>query len=265
MRYLRLAVFPLVYGAAFALFAWWLGDSPALNPAVRWQILLPRALGAAGCFAAFAVFSKGDHLRRAWLLLALMTLGFFLNDLRRVVHYTRDLPPVVDAVFLVLLVGCNVVNVVALGMLASAWRRAASFLRTGRGVTVLVTLVTAGLALAVAGPSAVEHYQQVVGGNWRAIVLMVSAVADVLALCLISPLILTAISLRGGPIAWPWGLLSASMICWLLFDGAAGLGWVLGSGHFPATELFRAMALTYLFGAGLAQRLVVVHARRVAG
>jgi len=264
MRYLRLAVFPLLYGAAFALFAWWLGGGPSLDSAVRWQILLPRALGAVGCFAAFTAFTKGDHLRRAWLLLALMTLGFLLNDLRRIVHYMRDLPPVVDAVFLALLVVCNVVNVVALGILASAWRKASSFLRTRRGVVVLVSVVTAGVALVVAGPSAVEHYRQVAAGNWRGIVLMVSAVADILALCLISPLVLTAISLRGGPIAWPWGLLSASLICWLLFDAAAGLGWVLGSDHFPVTELFRAMALTYLFGAGLAQRFVVMHARKMA-
>ncbi|MGD2113850.1 MAG: hypothetical protein PVG07_02285 [Acidobacteriota bacterium] len=262
MRYRWLALFPLLYAAAFALLVLWLMDGAALLPFVRWQILLVRLLGLVGCFAAVSAFEPGDHLRRAWLLLGIATFALLLRDLSR---FAEELTPAAEWAVAVLGVGGNLLFLAGIWMLASAWRKAVSSLSDRRGVVVAVLLVTAGLALAVAGPFAVEHFHTVAAGEWDALILLVSAIVDILALCMLGPLVLTTISLRGGLFAWPWGLVTASMFCWLLFDAAAGLGWLLGSGNFPATELFRGMAENYLLGAGLAQRFAVQHVRRAAG
>jgi hypothetical protein len=258
MRYRWLAIFPLLYAVAFALFAWWLGGSDSLVPVVRWQILLVRGLGLVGCIAAVSAFASGDHLRRAWLLLAVGTFGLLLRDVSR---FVETQTPAGDWTVSILGVGSNLAFLAGIWLLASAWKKASSALPGGRGVVVVVSLVTAAVALAVAGPFALEHFRTVAAGNWDALILLVSAIVDILALCLLAPLILTTISLRGGLFAWPWGFVTASMFCWLLFDVAAGLGWLLGSGHFPATELFRGLALNFLLSAGLAQRFAVEHVR----
>lgn len=264
MRYRWLALFPVLYAVLFAAIVWWLADGAAMVPFVRWQILLVRVLALVGCFAAVTAFQAGDLLRRAWILLGVATLGLLFRDLSR---FATELSPAGEWAVAVLGVGSNLAFLAGIWLLASAWRTASGSLGSvpgGRGVVWFVFLVTTGLALAVAGPFAVEHFRAVAGGEWDALILLVSAIVDVLALSLIAPLVLTTLSLRGGLFAWPWGLVTASLFCWLLFDAAAGLGWLLGSGHFPATELFRGMAENFLFAAGLAQRFAVEHVRKTA-
>jgi hypothetical protein len=131
------------------------------------------------------------------------------------------------------------------------------------GVIVLVTLGVAVVALAVAGPVAWRHLQTILAGDWGNLVMLVSAVVDILALCLIAPLLMTTLALRGGIVSWPWGLVTASLFCWLLYDVAAGLRGSLFPG-FPLTDVFRGLAENYLFAAGLAQRFVVRRVKKDA-
>ena len=143
-------------------------------------------------------------------------------------------------------------------LLARAWKMAAISLPGGRSGVVAVALVTALLALAVAAPGALKSARDLAGGDWSSLILVVSAVVDIVTLCLIAPLLLTAVSLRGGLFSWPWGLVTASQLSWLLYDAAA----TLTPGGFPWGEVFRGMAENYLFAAGLAQLFVVQHVRR---
>jgi hypothetical protein len=77
---------------------------------------------------------------------------------------------------------------------------------------------------------------------------------------LIAPFLLTAVALRGGSLAWTWGLLTASLFGWLLFDATLSWGPFVLSGA-PAveklSECFRLLACTFGMVAGLAQRLAV--------
>jgi len=90
-------------------------------------------------------------------------------------------------------------------------------------------------------------------------------VVDILTLCLITPLLLTAVSLRGGLFSWPWGLVTASQISWLLYDAAGTLAPHIAPRGFPLAEVFRGMAESYLFVAGVVQFLLIRHVRRAAG
>jgi hypothetical protein len=60
-------------------------------------------------------------------------------------------------------------------------------------------------------------------------------------------------------------LVTASQVCWLLYDAAGTLAPAVAPGGFPVAEVFRGMAETYLFAAGVAQFLVIRHVRRAAG
>jgi hypothetical protein len=262
MRYRWLTAFPLLYAAAFAALAWALLGSDALEPFVRGQLLLVRVLAIVGCVAAVSAFERGDHLRLAWLWLAVATILILVRDVWRL---AAPAAPPTDPVGLSLTglwLLSNVALLAGVWLLARSWRVAAIDLPGGRSGMVTAAVVAAALSLAVAGPFAWRHLQTVIAGDWAAVPSLVSAVVDILALCLLAPLFLTAIGLRGGLFAWPWALVTASMFSWVLYDAAAGLTPNLDLQGFPLTDVFRGLAQNFLFAAGLAQRWAVTRVRR---
>jgi hypothetical protein len=265
MRTRGLAIFPLVYAAVFIVIASRLeGDS--LGSFVVGQKILVRILGALGCYAALRAFERGDHLRRAWLFLLGGTLVILLRDVLRL--FPPFDPASASAGAQVVLSGLGVLSNVGLlsgvWMLARAWKKAAIALPGGRAGVAAMVVMTAALAVVVAGPAAVKNAQAVYNGDWSALVLFVSAIVDITLLCLVAPLLLTAVSLRGGSFVWPWALITASQLSWLLYDGAAHFGPALGMTGFPLPDVFRGLAENFLFAAGLAQLFVVRQVRRAA-
>lgn len=262
MRFRGLAALPLIYAAAFIGIASWLTGSGALGGFVDAQLYLLRLLSLAGCVAAVTTFERGDHLRRAWLWLGSTAGLILLRDILRDV--VADGGPTVEATVSGLGVAANLALLVGIFTLARAWKVAAVALPGGRLGTVVTVAAAAILALVVAGPSALEHAEGVAGGDWSALSLLASAVVDILSLCLLAPLLLTTVSLRGGLFAWPWGLITASIFSWLLYDAATTFGPAQLEGGFPLKDIFRGLALNFMAVAGFAQRLAVEHVRRAA-
>ncbi|HEX3528626.1 MAG TPA: hypothetical protein VH988_16300 [Thermoanaerobaculia bacterium] len=269
MRFRWLAVFPLIYAALFSAVAAWLGSDPhALQSFMTDQRIVVRILSAVGCCLAVSVFARGDHLRRAWLCLGWAAVLILLRDVLRL------FPPFqaggsggmeAQAFLSGLGILSNVALLAGIWELARSWKMAAIELPGGRAGVFAVAAVTAVLALVVAGPGALEHGRAVVAGDWGSLIFFVSAVADILSLCLITPLLLTAVSLRGGLFFWPWALVTASQVCWLLYDAAGTLAPHIAPRGFPLAEVFRGMAESYLFVAGVVQFLLIRHVRRAAG
>jgi hypothetical protein len=264
MRFRFLAAFPLLYGAVFLAVAWSLAGDESLAPFTFWQRILARVLAAAGCFAAVSCFERGDHLRSAWLWLGAGTIVILIRDLLRL--FPGFAPQGADPRAQLLVTALGILsNLALLGgiwALARSWKMAAIVLPGGRSGFGVVAAATAILALTVAGPGAYTHLQEVSQGDWSSLVLVVSAVVDVVTLCLITPLLLTAVSLRGSLFAWPWGLVTASQIAWLLYDIAASLRPGLLPARLPLSEVFRGLAENYLFAAGMAQYLAIHQVRR---
>jgi hypothetical protein len=265
MRLRALAVYPLLYAVALlglAAIALRLGDGGLHRALIADQRLLVRFLAAAGCFAAVSGFAAGDHLRRAWLGLGLSTGLLLLRDVLGLfpAFQPAGASPGAQVVSSGLVIVSNVCFLTGIVLLARSWRMAAIALPGGRAGAAAVTLVTVALALAVAGPGALDLARAVYGGDWSSLIYLVSTVVDVLSLSLIAPLLLTAISLRGGLFVWPWALATASQVSWLLTDATASLG--AGPAGVPLMELGRSLGGNYLFAAGLAQLLVVRQVRR---
>lgn len=269
MRFRWLAGFPLLYALAFLLIAGYLLDSSALQPFLAGQRLLVRLLSLAGCSIAVSAFERGDHLRKAWLVIAVSTFLLLLRDWLQLFPPPGFPAPAThagsQALIIVLVVISNFLLLYGTWELARSWKMAAIALPGGRMAVVGVTLVTAALALALAGPGALQNAHRLVEGNWRVLGIFVSAVVDILSLCLISPLLFTALALRGGLFSWPWALLAANLVSWLLFDTALAFSPLVAPSWSPLFEVFRGMAMNFLAAAGLAQWLVIrqVH-RRVA-
>lgn len=267
MRFRLLAVFPLLYAAVFVAIAWWLRSqelSSLLGSFVLWQRILIRLLAVLGCFAAMSAFDRQDHLRRAWLWLGAGTVVILVRDVLRL--FPPFQPATAEPSAQVLLSGLGILSnlglLVGIWMLSRSWKMASIDLG-GRSGVVAVTVITAVIALAVAGPGALESARSVAQGNWSSLVLLVSAVVDIITLCLITPLLLTAVALRGGLFSWPWALVTASQLSWLFYDAAAAIDPARLAG-FPLPDVFRGLAQNFLFVAGLAQLFVIRHVRRAS-
>jgi len=267
MRFRGLAVLPLLYAAVFIAIAWWLAGGPAVNLFNSWQRILVRILAATGCFCAVSAFDPGDHLRRAWQWLGWGTIAILIRDVIRLLvpaFQAGNAGPNEQAVLNGLGVLSNLGLLVGIVLLARSWKMAAIALPGGRAGSIAVVLITAAIALVVAGPAALDGAKAVAGGDWTSLMKVVSAAVDIVTLCLIAPLLLTAVSLRGGLFSWPWGLVTASQLCWLLYDAAWALSSTPAPGTypFPTADIFRGMAENYLFVAGLAQLWVVRQVRQ---
>jgi hypothetical protein len=260
MRLRLLAVYPLLYAVAFSAVSHELSGNEVLAPLQR---LLVRILAVVGCFAAASAFERGDHLRRAWLLLGTgATLIGTCNVLLMLPPFEAR-----DALVSALAILSNFIFLAGIWTLARSWRMAAIELPGGRLGSALVSVTIGVMALAGAGPHVLGAAKEVAAGNSASLVPMVSAVVDVVSFCLIAPLLLTAVALRGGLFSWPWALITVSQFGWLLCDVVAlGIaGSAVTSTGFPLLDLFRGLASNYLFAAGMAQLLVVRQVRRAAG
>jgi hypothetical protein len=267
MRYRAFVVFPLLWSGAFLLGGALLHGAPAYPVFVRSEVELAKALALAGALAAALALEPGDYLRRAWIYIAGCMGLLLLRDVTLAPSVGAALGPKgLDLVRSVLVVGANLSQVIGTWMLAKAGQRAGLGVPVSRGAQWGVLVVTVVLAAAFAGPGVVVSAQRVLAGDLGALTGSASALGDMVSLCLIAPLLLTALALRGGLIGWTWTLLSASYVAWLLYDALLVLGPTLGLGAVgarTASELFRALGCTFGFTAGLAQRAVVQQLRNI--
>lgn len=260
MRLRWLALYPLVYAAVYLVAAGSL-DGGAADRFVVGQRIVLRVLAIAGCFAAASVFEAGDRLRRAWVWMGFGTVIILVRDVLRLFPPFSESPMAgAGAALTGLAIVSNVALLAGIWMLARAWRLVTLEVPGGRTGMVLIVVISAAVALAVAGPGALQLTRSVLDGHWDDLVLLVSALVDIVSLCLITPLLLTAMALRGGLFFWPWALITASRLAWVLYDAAA----VVAADNLLLPDLFRGLAQNFLGVAGLAQFLVVRHVRRRA-
>jgi hypothetical protein len=228
---------------------------------------LGKLLSLAGLWAAAFAYHKGDYLRRAWFLIG---LGLVLLFTRSVLSaplfdgWSDDSLAVVRGAALLL---GNVSSVIGIWMLARAWKVGGIELPGARVARRVVVLVAFVLAVALTGPSLVSGGRRVLNGELLQLLPLVSPIADLISLVLIAPLLFTALALQGGILRWPWVFFSTGSLLWLFFDAVGVLATPLGVSPDAVTlvrELIRALAVGYIFAAGMAQRMAIVQMRRDA-
>lgn len=260
MKYRALVAIPFV-----ALAALWIAFAVAGEAhrasVIHVDVAVVKAAALIGCAAAAFRFAPGDYLRNAWLLQAqcylfiLIADGFFRTGVG--IWSGRSWSPLASG--LVILVA-NVGQLIGTFMLARVWRVAGFDLAGSRGVRIAVQVGAIVVALAAGGPLAVSGFRDLRAGQTIALIDLVSSISDIASFSLMAPFLLTAIALRGGSLAWTWGLFTASLGGWLLFDATFSYGPLLGWSPVLVRQVAEgARVLACLFGlsAGLAQRFAV--------
>ena len=260
MKYRTLAVLPWVVAIAFACAALALGDRQSTVLALQNEA--GKALALVGCFAAALAFERGDYLRLAWLLLGGCYLLLLVNDGLGVSDATAGMSLARGVVVTV----ANASSVAGTWMLARAWIVAGLDEEDeSRRRRRMMFAGTAVLALAITGWYLVHDLRALLGGNMDASVSIASDLGDCVVLALVAPVLHTALAMRGGLLRWPWGLLTASGVAWLVYDATSGTIDALHVGPglaLVASEGLRLVANGYVFGAGVAQRMAVAPGER---
>jgi hypothetical protein len=257
MTYRRIAAFPFVWAALF-LAALVAVPVETRIPLYRVGMEASKALAAGGCFAAAFAFERGDYMRRAWTFNACCYLFLLCRD--TALAMLPEGAATAAAVGGVLALVANLASVIGTLLLARAWAIAGLEYPGSRAARVSVFLATLAAALAASGTDLVLDARTLLGGDLTSLHSVASDVGDVVSLCMLAPMVLTVVGMSGGVLKWPWGLLTASLVFWLLYDAAATVDHFT-AGHEVTTrlarEVFRALACACEFSAGLAQRRVV--------
>ncbi|HEX8724583.1 MAG TPA: hypothetical protein VF737_04230 [Gemmatimonadaceae bacterium] len=263
MKQRLLLAVPVLFTVALVLVAGVVGDS-ARPTTLAIGNEAGKVIALVGCFIAVLVFERGDYLSRAWSTTGLCYLLLIVNDAvgaapvasRMSVHE-------MGAAQGALVVAANVASVVGTWMLARAWSFAGLEDSEDDDARVRRRVVFAGTiaaALAITAWPLVHDVRDLASGHLDAIISIASDVGDAICLALVAPLLLTALALRGGVLLWPWAMLTASGLAWLVYDATSGVvdalditstGWVVFA------EGLRALACALTLSAGLAQRIAV--------
>jgi len=261
MRYRRIAAFPFVWAALF-LGLLVLVPHEAREPYFRVENEASKALAALGCFVAAYTFERGDYMRKAWSFNAWCYLLLLCRD----ITMTFVAPGAllggvhVEAVEGTLALLANISSVWGTLLLARAWSIAGLEFPGSRLARLAVVVVAAVFAIGVSGTDLLVDGRELVAGNLGALHGVASDLGDIFGLCLLAPMILTAVAMSGGVLKWPWGLLTACLVFWLFYDATATFSHLFPGhdvGGRLAKETFRALACACEFAAGLAQRRVV--------
>ncbi len=268
MKYGMLILGTLLCGLLFGVLYVSLADNPVESGALgRLVVVNAKGLSALGAFIALFQFAPKDYLRRAW---ALMTIGAVLLVEADVVNSLLEpvlAPNTLGLARSILVVGANASSPVAMVLFARALTVAGLDVAGTRGSRVAWTLVAVVVSVVVAGPGVVDSFRGLEAGNMRSLATVASGLGDMVSLVLLAPLIYVVITLRGGALFWPFMLLAASILSWLVYDGAGMIaGWAgRPEAVVPLQQCCRVWACMFLFSAGLAQRWVLAGAAGAAG
>jgi len=226
-----------------------------------WAVAL-YLLAAAGTLVAALTFGRGEPMRSAWLLLSASYL-VLLPALLRMGPKAAGLYAAAQRVSWVL---PSAMAVTSLFLLARAWR-ATGLDGTSRATRVATRLLALLAAVVLAGPDLVERLPAALGGDVMAAGDVVTDLLDGSLFVVAAPVLHAALLLKGGLMAWPWALLTASLAAWLGYDAIGLYG--AAAGLDPRAlrvveEVMRTMATAFVFSAGVAQRWVMTDEVRVA-
>jgi hypothetical protein len=253
----------LIPAAAVAI----LGGVPLLTPllghdgASRLVLTAASIAGAVGLYRAAGGFGRGDYMRAAWLLEAashaLIAIEFPLP--RSAALGGR----IVSIVFICAINGLLVASMVRFSRAFAVSGLDLIGARTRNRLIVAAAVLIAAL---LAGLPLYRSARSVLAGDLAEIDAIVSSLGDLFLLGCVAPLLLSTLALRGGTLVWPWALLTASSVAWLLFDTQT-LVPVLLPGLSPDalqvwSQLWQGLACVLAGVAGLAQRRLMSGPRR---
>lgn len=258
MTYRRLALFPFVLAALGAI-ALALAPAAARVAVVQVEVDIAKALALVGLALAARAFDRGDYLWRGWGLWAISYGCFLARD--GALLLVPVLSPVTIHVIRGALVGVgNAFVATSAWTLARAWRVAGLEHPGSRSTRLAVVGVAVVATAAFVGPVFILDLRPLLDGKISSLDGIASDLGDFISLPIVAPVALTAVAVREGTLRWTWGLLTASLVAWVVYDAVFAVPSYFGGvpdSVVLASEQFHVLAALLACAAGLAQRKAV--------
>lgn len=264
LRFQALALCALGLGLLPAAFAGSIADPVRLASAYfGWAVAL-YLFAAGGTLVAALTFGRGEQLRPAWLLVsasylvlvpALIRIGPKAHGL----YVEAVRAPWVDSLASIV---SGALAVTGFLLLSRAWR-ASGLDTTSRAAHVAARLAALAVVAAMVGPDLVEKLPITLAGDVGAAGDVLADLLDGVLFVVAVPVLRAALVLGGGLVAWPWVLLTASLVAWLGYDASAVYGGAAGIDDRTVRvleEVCRTLGAAFAFSAGIAQRWVMTEA-----
>jgi hypothetical protein len=231
------------------------------------EIATMKLLGAAGCFIAASRYRRREYMGVAWYLIGIDYFLLFAKDMMfgRVIHLPGIDPELAATLRVIFVVIGNVTSAVGCIMLARVWHVAGIALPGSRRLQYAAMLIGIAFAVALVGWGTWQDLGNLRHGDKEAYVAIASNLGDIVSFSAIAPILLTAIAMRGGALAWPWALVTLSNMGWLLYDMSWSFErqWALSEHTLRiVAEFWRGQGCIMAFAAGLAQRWAIRSASR---
>lgn len=256
-----LGLFTLAMGLAPALLALSMQDPAALAGAYAAWTVTVYLWASGGAVLAATTFEPGEPQRPGWLLLSASYLVLVPGRLLAGAtgRGLADLQPRFVDLATAFSTTSGLLGVLGFVVLARAWRDAGLDV-TSRGSRVLARVAALAAGLALAGPDALDQAPAALGGDLSALGDVLTDLLDITLFVVAVPVLRAALALRSGLVAWPWLLLTVSLLAWLGFDAA--VIWGVGAGLSAreariVEECMRSLGATGVFAAAIAQRWIM--------
>ncbi len=259
MKVFPLAILPVLGFVSFLGAAWLLPEAANGPMLFFWAAVATRALAAGGETLAGARFRSGDLLRWGWWFWGLGDAFLVIRTvLTGPTHFVLTSAGH-ERMSLLLLVVANLVAVAGSAIMARVWFASGLARATDSRRQFAWGGVVSAIALLAVAPLLAQSARAILAGEPGALLPLVSASCDLASLLLVSPMLLLAMSVRGGRLGQSWTLVVASFSAWMLVDLVLGYGPVfLPAGTVQVLENgFAVFASLAIFSAGLAQRSAI--------
>lgn len=211
---------------------------------------------AAAAWKAACAFHPGDHMRRAWRLMAVppaLVVPLTLMPGGPQPEPFRWAAAVVTVV-------ASACGVVAMVQFAVTLRQAGLLLPGSARQRVGATVVLLVASLLAVGPDAAAMARLAVQGNVEAGAALVADLCDLALVMLFVPVFFTARAFVGGSLGWPFAFLACCELTWLAFDGFQTYRDSLGLSPVAVElldTLLHVLAPLFVVAAACAQRLAL--------
>ena len=261
-----LIAIPVVVAIAFMLLQAQFAEGEGRRMFFAVEIMFVKLLAAAGCFVAASRYRRREYMGMAWQVIGIDYFLLFVKDLLfgRVVHLPGIDPDTAESLRVAFVIAANVGGSIGCIMLARVWHVAGIALPGSRRLQFAAMIVGVALAVALVGWGTWNDLHNL-RNDKEAMVAVASNLGDIVSFSAIAPILLTAIAMRGGALAWPWALVTLSNIGWLLYDMSWSFErqWALSEHNLRIiAEFFRAQGCAMALSAGLAQRWAIRSATR---
>jgi hypothetical protein len=231
------------------------------------EIATMKLFGAAGCFIAASRYRRREYMGIAWYLIGLDYFLLFAKDLMfgKVIHLPNLDPEFAATLRVIFVIAGNLGSAIGCIMLARVWHVAGIALPGSRRLQYAAMGVGIAFAVMLVGWGTWQDIGNLRQGDKEAYVAIASNLGDIVSFSAIAPILLTAIAMRGGALAWPWALVTLSNMGWLLYDMSWSFErqWALSEHTLRIiAEFFRGQGCIMAFAAGLAQRWAIRSASR---